>query len=325
MITVGSHTFARYKKAITRWGRLVTGKMVWLTVEYTKDTVVWSLVARTGIHATSDSAEGLWLAVFGVPLNLNLPYVSEFPYPGPPAGFPAPPGVESYVSPEGVWLTAEAAEEARVAKRHRRVEASLRAKHPGLIEMLDVTNNTEVARKYGFSRERIRQFREILDIDLFIKEPKDWSEIDPLLGVLTDVELANRFGVSHMAISGRRRDTGIPSVGESRREEAWDKLESIQHLIGKQSDLSLCKKYKLKPLHMQQYREEKGIPPFMESPAGPNHVPLDRGLIRELFEKGANDREIAEAVGSRSPMSIAIIRRGLGLVRRRGKSRGGKS
>lgn len=83
-----------------------------------------------------------------------------------------------------------------------------------IIDMLKTHSQSEVARAFGVSRQRVFQIVEMYELELS-DETKYHTEIrrriieSGLLGKVSDEEIARRLGVSSKAVNKARRKTGI--------------------------------------------------------------------------------------------------------------------
>jgi hypothetical protein len=93
------------------------------------------------------------------------------------------------------------------------------------------------------------------------------------------------------------------------------KLKPYLHLIGKISDPKLAKLAGVTTRIVYDYRLKKGIKTEVIAPTHKDFAPIDRDMVRKLFENGLSDEEIAKAVGSTPGTTCMIRTRDLGLFR----------
>ena len=87
--------------------------------------------------------------------------------------------------------------------------------------------------------------------------PTDWSDIDPLIGVKTDLEIERMTGVSHASIAKRRKALGRDK-GRRATKIDWEKWD---YLIGLDSDEAVAAKIGCSKRSVFRRRKELGKPP----------------------------------------------------------------
>jgi hypothetical protein len=86
----------------------------------------------------------------------------------------------------------------------------------------------------------------------------DYTKIDPLLGIRTDLSIAREFGCSHTIIARRRRKL---SIGKGKRKRKH-KLESYADMLGRMPDTEIAKMIHCHKATVQRYRESLRISAF---------------------------------------------------------------
>ena len=91
-------------------------------------------------------------------------------------------------------------------------------------------------------------------------EPPCWPEIDPLLGTMSDVELAREFNVSKTAIAMRRKQLGVPAYLE------WEIIDwsKVDPYLGSCTDREIAEKAGVSEARVSSRRRRLGIPPFSD-------------------------------------------------------------
>ena len=191
-------------------------------------------------------------------------------------------------------------------------------KYPGLRELLGIQTDAQLARIYKISRERVRQYRFMARIE----RPTTWSpeDVSSLMGDTTDKAIADMVGVTPATVTRHRHNMGISSAAATRVSQINEKIATMHDQVGKLSDRKIAKALGVTLARVVDYRNKHGIPPAKLSPRCAGFVPLDRDVVRQMFEAGAKDREIAEKIGSTAGV-VAGIRKQLKLYRREPYSR----
>lgn len=189
---------------------------------------------------------------------------------------------------------------------------ALEARHPGITDLLGEVPDSEVAAKYGVSRQAIQQFRARLGVPShrkqYVGSPRDLTEDEiALLGMMPDKELAEIADLPVYRVARERQDRGVPAF--SPLDVLDDVLAPVKDRLGKVSDRQLARELDGKVTRGQigRYRKARGIETEIISPRCEGFEPIDREAIRRLFHEGKSDVEIAEAVGS-TRATVALIR-----------------
>lgn len=192
---------------------------------------------------------------------------------------------------------------------------TIEEKYPDILTFMQTMTNSDLAMKYGISRERVRQLRERFAILLpAVPAECSWTpEKIALLGTKPDTHVAKEIGVSYVSVLRKRRSLGISGYkGEGR----YSRLEPYMDLIGKISDRKLSR---MTGVHVQiiaDYRDENGIPPFHLSPMCADFKRVNPDEVKQLFLAGASDEEVSESTG-RALGVIKNMRLNMGLLRHR--------
>lgn len=132
-----------------------------------------------------------------------------------------------------------------------------------------------LAREAGVIRERVRQVREQLGIDLDhneIRKSRAYRQMDAIsprlrevIGTMSDYDVVREFGggFSHAAVHRWRSVLGIQAVGEAfvaRRGKSA--LNAFAHMFGKYTDAEIARASGLTAHGVRFYRERHGIPIF---------------------------------------------------------------
>jgi DNA-binding CsgD family transcriptional regulator len=183
-------------------------------------------------------------------------------------------------------------------------------KYPGLLERLGQEKDSNISRDFGLSRERVRQIRSSFGI----QKSQLWrfEEASELLGKTPDSIIARKFRVSPSTVGRYRRIKGIPTKN---KKDYGKILETVKDQIGKVSDRKIAKTLGIPFYQVYLFRNKMGIPPAKLSPRCKGFVPLNRELIREMFEKGISDEEIAKAIGS-TRSTVVGMRNKMRLLKR---------
>lgn len=186
------------------------------------------------------------------------------------------------------------------------------AKYPGLHADLGRTPDAELGRRYGISRERVRQFRSMLGIAQASSAPPLRSQlpdsVKSQLGSRPDKQLAREIGVDAHHIRRLRCELGIPAHSPYAGVQ-----DQLAHLFGKVSDIQIAREYGVPAQTVRSWRQKAGIDPFMVSPVRAG-VKVPRDGVRQLFEAGKSDEELAQHYCT-SIRYVQNVRRELGLYR----------
>lgn len=177
-------------------------------------------------------------------------------------------------------------------------------KYPGIRTAMAEMNNTEVGKKYGISRERVRQLRSRFSIPAPNNDIIWTEEHIKLLGKQPDLALARQWGMHNHVVRRKRLTLGIPAYNT---EDRYAKLRPFEDLIGKLSDRKLARMANVNWSIVADLRKEKGIPPYHLSPMCKDFQPVDLAEMERLLLAGASDEEIAKKTG-RAVESITNIR-----------------
>lgn len=161
----------------------------------------------------------------------------------------------------------------RIANPAKRIE---RPEWVGRIEgRLGKEEDSVLAREVGVVRERIRQVREQLGIDLDrneIRKSRAYRQMDAIsprlrevIGTMSDCDVVRECGggFSHVAVQRWRGALGIPAAvkpfGVERGKSA---LDAFAHMFGKYTDAEIARASGLTAQWVWTYRERYGIPIF---------------------------------------------------------------
>lgn len=198
-------------------------------------------------------------------------------------------------------------------KTQEELDKAFEQRYPGISELLGQFPDSEVARRYGLSERYVHKIRVTRGVPAFRPLFAPTPEFSAALGTRTDKDLAKDFGVSPRMVTYYRNLHKIPAWSPWVEHE--EKLKPYLGMIGKVSDPKLAKMAGVTTRIVYKYRMMKGIETNVISPSHKEFVPIDRDMIRDLFEKGFSDKYIAKAVGS-TPGTVAMIRtQQLGLLR----------
>jgi len=196
-------------------------------------------------------------------------------------------------------------------------------KYPGIVDKLGFQTDSSIGRQYNLSRERVRQFRDML----FLGKAKSKNPIENLsevdrkylddnLGRVYDRELSRQLGLGVAVVFNYRTSRNIPSVPENRKRLVL----AQQHRMGVDSDAVIARHLNVPTALVMRTRNELGIKP------NPKHNPRwgsvaairenRKKKIAQMFYSGASDKEIAKDLCV-SRNYIGILRRRLGLRRRK--------
>lgn len=75
--------------------------------------------------------------------------------------------------------------------------------------LLGTAPDPTLAKRWGVSRERIRQVRACLGVPAY-KPKVDWAKVDLLLGTAPDTAIAEAYGLGQGTLSSRRKRLDIP-------------------------------------------------------------------------------------------------------------------
>ena len=195
-------------------------------------------------------------------------------------------------------------------------------KYPGIIDKLGFETDASIGRQYNISRERVRQFREML----FLGKAKSKSPIENLsevdrkylddnLGRIYDRELARQLGLCVSVVFNYRTSRNIPSVPKNRKRLVLTQ----QHRMGVDSDAVIARHLNVPTALVMRARNELGIQPNPKNNPRWGSVKAIRETrnkrISEMYYAGCSDQEIAEEL-CLGVTYIGVLRRRLGLFHR---------
>jgi DNA-binding CsgD family transcriptional regulator len=188
--------------------------------------------------------------------------------------------------------------------------SNLEVKHPGITARLGVDKDTDLARIYGISRQRVYQLRLRRGIES-PREKKVTKALITQLGLVPYSELSRKF-----SLSPRRIKTLCRRIGREHRGRPFvgNVLDLLRGLVGFWTDGELARELNIARQTIRGYRIKRGIPPAVLSVWSKGFKPLDRALITQRFREGASDLEIGRELHT-SPDVVGNIRRALGLYR----------
>lgn len=103
---------------------------------------------------------------------------------------------------------------------------------PDQVAQLGKRSDGELAREFGFSDFQIQQVRTRLGIPRHVP---DRSEMDAMLGTITDLAIGSTLGIAQPVVSKLRRDRGIPAT-----RDALNWTAELQALLPLLSDEALA-------------------------------------------------------------------------------------
>lgn len=148
-------------------------------------------------------------------------------------------------------------------------EAVARARLGAFFDQLGVDTDNAIARATGVPQSRVSRWRARLGIPPVAGGPKRRRlavPADAPLGQVSDIEIAQRYGVDARSVAAARRRLGIP---EDR--EAWlrARLGALFERLGVDTDPAIARTAGVSHQRVAQWRQELGIPP---APRGrPDH------------------------------------------------------
>lgn len=122
----------------------------------------------------------------------------------------------------------------------------IQKKYPGMYEMLGNKSDSLIASKYSISRERVRQYRSVFNIDksapniLSRLSDTDCAYLLDNLGKVSDNELCKIAGVSGTAVRTLRIQYGIPAYKSEECKRRQSAIDSVIHRLGVDSDNSIA-------------------------------------------------------------------------------------
>ena len=134
--------------------------------------------------------------------------------------------------------------------------------HPGLLDNLKVRSNSDVAKQFGLSRERVRQIRINANLPKHKKSPKP---IDPQ-----------------------------KQLEQNARRVISQNLQDHHHLFGVMSDHKIADLLGINVNRAFEYRKKMKIPPFRTSPRSHNHESVNRKEVWDLAQQGVTTKDIAQ-------------------------------
>tara|TARA_Y100000034_G_scaffold108399_2_gene138720 strand:+ start:235 stop:954 length:720 start_codon:yes stop_codon:yes gene_type:complete len=196
-------------------------------------------------------------------------------------------------------------------RRHRTGRALSAEQQDSLILSLGTVSDIELASEYGVTRQWISVLRRERGIACW-RDPAI-EAARALIGQMPVKEISEQTGLATVKVHRMRREMGVPRLHRT----ATMKLDRYRPLMGKISDHEIGRRAGMPPRVVQRVRAALGIPAFGRS--GWQGRILDYDKIEEMWRAGAPDVEIAAAVGSKNPASIAAIRHKMRWVRKHKK------
>lgn len=127
---------------------------------------------------------------------------------------------------------------------------------------LGTVPDTVIARRFGVSRERVRQIRHRFRIAAYQNHNRDWTKIDPLLGKEFDEQLASRFGIPLERVSVRRRTLGILAKPRASQRKNASPLWNFMDILGTMPDYEVGELTGLTQETVCRFRNCHKIPSF---------------------------------------------------------------
>ena len=185
----------------------------------------------------------------------------------------------------------------------------LEKRYPGITEKLGKLSDAEVGRMYSLSREYIRQFRTVLELPTYSSTQREERDKDvlPLLGVIPLTEIAERTGIGFQTLNNLRKKNQIPECLSEGKLESARKLKSIEHRLGKESDIKLEREAGISRNILGRYRNSLGIPPFQLSPRCEGFVKLEPSQVQELLDQGCSLRDLSNILNKSRGYLYAFI------------------
>jgi hypothetical protein len=198
---------------------------------------------------------------------------------------------------------------------------ALNQKHPGIVDKLGVQTDSLIAKQYNISRERVRQFRDMLSLCKVERNPienlstVDRSYLNDNLGLMSDKSLAEQLGLKPAFVSQYRKNKNVNSLRTNRRQLVLTQ----KHRLGKDSDSVIARHLNVYTNLVRDVRIELGIEPNPKNNPRWGSVKTIRETrnkrISEMYYAGCSDQEIAEEL-CLCVMYAGVLRRSLGLFHR---------
>jgi len=122
----------------------------------------------------------------------------------------------------------------------------IQKKYPGMYEMLGNKTDALIGNKYSISRERVRQYRNVFNIDkpgknvLSRLSNIDCTYVLDNLGKVSDKELSKISGVSCGAVRNLRLKYNIPAYKSQEQKRRMSTIDSVIDRLGVDSDRSIA-------------------------------------------------------------------------------------
>lgn len=151
--------------------------------------------------------------------------------------------------------------------------------------------DSEVARDFGVSKQRVRKLRQRWAIPPYVQtnSPDQYHPgIMARLGVESDAEIARDYGISRQRVFQLRQERNIPSP------KAWIERakQEIVPLLGTVPDTEIARTHKLSPYIIRRVRVKYNIP--TAPPQGRHLAALD--AVREKIGQ-VSDRQLSRELG----------------------------
>jgi hypothetical protein len=134
--------------------------------------------------------------------------------------------------------------------------------HAAARPLLGTMPDHQVARQVGASLSSVHTLRTGLGIPSYASTRSDprlrdsWrSQALPLLGTMSDAEIAARVGVCAKSVFLFRRKQGVPT-----QTAAWS--AAAEPLLGKMSDGKIARQFGVSAATVLKLRQARGIPPY---------------------------------------------------------------
>ena len=170
--------------------------------------------------------------------------------------------------------------------------ATINKLHPGLFAKLGQMPDPLAGKPYGLSRERIRQYRDMLGIPSYASLLKAQTDALVLpLAHLPTTEIAKLTGLTASKVYTclMYHDITPASHGSKYQKQ----MESIRHRMGKESDTTLGIELQVGNQVITRFRDLWGIAPVVKSVA--DRV-VDRQAIADMYHHDMSDEEIAHVL-----------------------------
>ena len=195
----------------------------------------------------------------------------------------------------------------KLTNEHRIQRVQLR--FPGLLEKLPTTPNGSLADEYGLSREYIRQIRDLAEIPK-VRARSYPLELEEPVRVLLAAGATKAEILAQIDITGAqlRSICKVVNLQPSREQTliGLAKQNGLIERLGKESDNSLAKEYKLGQSTVFGLRKQLRIPTCRPV------VRWNHKHLRKLFEAGWTNKHITDMLGG-SPESLYPLRRRMGF------------